>query len=570
MRLTLQAAAGLLFVCLFAAPLQAAAQSGEVTGVVVDATGGVLPGATVTLRGQPDGQRETQTDARGRFVFTGIAPGTYTVTVRLSGFGTVTQDVAVGAEPVELPPTTLRLGAFDEALLVTATRVEEPLRQVPLSISAVTGADIERRAIGNLTELARWTPGLTVVDQGARGSNVVIARGLHTDALNGSEFAGNNYNNGVATYLGDIPLAVDLRLHDIERVEVLLGPQGTLYGAGTLAGAVRYLPRRPDTERRTFEVRGDLFALAHGGAPGTDAGVTFNLPLVTGRLALRGSIDRYDDPGFIDYDYLLRTPGVSEPEPDLADPAAVEANLRREADANTEETLSARLSLLWEATPEFSALFAYHLQDQEVGARQINHARSFDTGRYVAAHRYLEPNDRRNQLWSLELTWAPRWAEVTTAVGYSRYAQQGQRDQTDLLIQAFGIGGLLPGSFPALERARATNPDVTIADLTSQFRTFSAYTREEGREQRFNWETRLVSTGDGPWHWVGGVFFNNYDSGGTSFELAPGLTEFSGVTPILGGARPASRSSSTPSAARRWWSGRCSGKAHTTSATAGA
>ena len=538
MRLTLQAAAGLLFVCLFAAPLQAAAQSGEVTGVVVDATGGVLPGATVTLRGQPDGQRETQTDARGRFVFTGIAPGTYTVTVRLSGFGTVTQDVAVGAEPVELPPTTLRLGAFDEALLVTATRVEEPLRQVPLSISAVTGADIERRAIGNLTELARWTPGLTVVDQGARGSNVVIARGLHTDALNGSEFAGNNYNNGVATYLGDIPLAVDLRLHDIERVEVLLGPQGTLYGAGTLAGAVRYLPRRPDTERRTFEVRGDLFALAHGGAPGTDAGVTFNLPLVTGRLALRGSIDRYDDPGFIDYDYLLRTPGVSEPEPDLADPAAVEANLRREADANTEETLSARLSLLWEATPEFSALFAYHLQDQEVGARQINHARSFDTGRYVAAHRYLEPNDRRNQLWSLELTWAPRWAEVTTAVGYSRYVQQGQRDQTDLLIQAFGIRGLLPGSFPALERARATNPDVTIADLTSQFRTFSAHTREEGREQRFNWETRLVSTGDGPWHWVGGVFFNNYDSGGTSFELAPGLTEFSGVTPILGG-RPA-------------------------------
>ena len=334
MRLTLQAAAGLLFVCLFAAPLQAAAQSGEVTGVVVDATGGVLPGATVTLRGQPDGQRETQTDARGRFVFTGIAPGTYTVTVRLSGFGPVTLDVTVGAEPVELPPTTLRLGAFDEALVVTATRVEEPLQRVPLSISAVTGADIERRAIGNLTELARWTPGLTVVDQGARGSNVVIARGLHTDALNGSEFAGNNYNNGVATYLGDIPLAVDLRLHDIERVEVLLGPQGTLYGAGTLAGAVRYLPRRPDTERRTFEVRGDLFALAHGGAPGTDAGVTFNLPLVTGRLALRGSIDRYDDPGFIDYDYLLRTPGVSEPEPDLADPAAVEANLRREADAN--------------------------------------------------------------------------------------------------------------------------------------------------------------------------------------------------------------------------------------------
>ncbi len=526
--------------CLTAGQPAAAAQAGEISGTVVDATGGVLPGATVTLRGGPDEQRAVQTDASGRFVFTGLGPGTYAVAVFLTGFGAVTVDgVAVGTDPVELPAITLRVAAFDEAVVVTATRMEEPLGQVPLSISAVTGADIERRAIANLTELARWTPGLTVVDQGARGNNAIIARGLNTDSLNGSEFTGNNYNNGVATYLGDIPLAIDLRLHDIERVEVLLGPQGTLYGAGTLAGAVRYLPRRPDTERRTFEVRGDLFALAHGGAPGSDAGLTFNLPLVTGRLALRGSIDRYADPGFIDYDYVLRTPGVSEPEPDLTDPEAVAANLRSEPDANTEETVSARLSLLWRATPELSALFAYHLQDQQVGGRQVNHAQSFDTGRYVAAHRYLEPNDRKNQLWSLELTWAPRWAELTTAVGYSRYAARGQRDQTDLLIQAFGIGGLLPGTFPALDRARARDPGVTALDLTSRFRSFSAYTREDSREERFNWETRLVSTGDGPWRWVGGVFFNNYDSSGTSFEFAPGLTEFSGITPILGGS-PAS------------------------------
>ena len=519
-----------------AAPAPAAAQTGELAGIVVDATGGVLPGATVTLVGDPVGPRSAQTDAGGRFAFTGLFPGVYTVTVLLSGFGEVRVDgVEVAAAPVELPAVTLRLAAFDEAVVVSATRIEEPLQQVPMSISAVTGADIELRAIDNLTELSRWTPGLTVVDQGARGSNVVIARGLHTDALNGSEAAGNNYNNAVATYLGDIPLAVDLRLHDIERVEVLLGPQGTLYGAGTLAGAVRYLPRRPDTERRTLEVRGDLFGLAHGGAPGGDAGLTFNLPLVTGKLALRGSVDRFASPGFIDYDYLLRTPGVSEPEPNLSDPEAVSANLRSEPDANTEDTLSARVSLLWNATPNLSALFAYHLQDQRVGARQVNHARAFDTGRYVSAHRYLEPNDRRNELLSLELTWATGAVELTSAAGFSRFSEQGQRDQTDLLIQAFGIGGLLPGTYPGLARAQALDPGVTAADLTSGFRTFSAYTREDGREERFNWETRLVSTGEGPWRWVGGVFFNRYDSRGTSFEYAPGLTEFSGITPILSG-----------------------------------
>ena len=97
----------------------------------------------------------------------------------------------------------------------------------------------------------------------------------------------------------------------------------------------------------------------------------------------------------------------------------------------------------------------------------------------------------------------------------------------------------MPGQFPALARAQAIDPEVSVSALTSGFRAFSAYTREDGREERFNWESRLVSTDDGPWQWVGGVFVNNYDSRGTSHEYAPGLTEFSGVTPILGG-RPVS------------------------------
>ena len=301
----------------------------------------------------------------------------------------------------------------------------------------MTGADIERRAIGNLTELSRWTPGLSVVDQGSRGSNVVIVRGLHTDALNGSEAAGNNYNNEVATYLGDIPLAVDLRPHDIERVEVLLGPQGTLY-----------LPRRPDTRRRTLEVRGDLFALAHGGAPGSDAGLTFNLPVVERKLALRGSVDRYADPGFIDYDYLLRTPGVSGPEPDLSDPEAVAANLPLAA--GREYRGHAVRAALPVVEPEAEPVRALRLPTAgPAGGRAAGQPRA------VVRHR------------------APR------------------------------LRAPLPGAERPQERAIESGADLGAGP--SRFRSFSAYTQEDSREERLNWETRLVSTGDGPWRWVGGL-----------------------------------------------------------------
>ena len=324
--------------------------------------------------------------------------------------------------------------------------------------------------------------------------------------MNGSEFTGNNYDNGVATYLGDIPLAVDLRLNDIERVEVLLGPQGTRYGAGTLAGAVRYLPRRPDTEQRTFEVRGDLFALAHGGAAGTDAGLTFNLPLVSRKLALRGSIDRYSDPGFIDYDYLLRTPGVSESEPDLNDPEAVAENLRREADANTEETISARLSLLWEATPNLSALFAYHLQDQQVGARQINHARAV-RHRPPCLRAPLSRTERPQEPTvepGADLGAGRRGTDHRGWLFALRRAGEARPDRpADPGVRHRGAAaGRLPLRWPRPGRSTRGSRS---PNLTPQFRSFATYTREDEREERFNWETRLVSTGEGPWRWVGGV-----------------------------------------------------------------
>ena len=177
----------LVLVLLAVSSAPAGAQSGRIAGGVADATGAVLPGVTVTLFGGPGEPRVSVTDGAGRYVFAGLPEGDYRLGVRLSGFETVTIDgIVVAAGPVEVPVITLPLAGLSDTLVVTATRTEEPLRDVPMSISAFSGTDIERRDLEDVAELAHWTPGLTVVDQGARGRDVLIVRGLHTDSLNGS------------------------------------------------------------------------------------------------------------------------------------------------------------------------------------------------------------------------------------------------------------------------------------------------------------------------------------------------------------------------------------------------
>jgi outer membrane receptor protein involved in Fe transport len=192
---------------------------------------------------------------------------------------------------------------------------------------------------------------------------------LNVRSLDASEFLDNTGGRTVATYLGDVPVYLDFKIKDIERVEVLLGPQGTLYGEGTLGGAVRYIPVAPDLEEVQFDVRGDLYGVAHSKSMGYEAGTVINMPIVPGKLAFRGAFGYVDDPGFIDYPYLVQTPGVSDPEPDFGNSAAVSANLRREQDADWEHTSAGRLALLWDVSDSTSATFTYWFQDQQVGGR---------------------------------------------------------------------------------------------------------------------------------------------------------------------------------------------------------
>lgn len=391
--------------------------------------------------------------------------------------------------------------SVQETVVVTATRRAESIQDIPLNIAAVGGDQIEQQGFGDISELASYVPGLNVSDQGGRDGNRIVVRGLNAEPVQAA-FGQPDGGGTVATYVGEIPLYVDLRLNDLQRVEVLLGPQGTLYGAGTMGGAIRYIPNKPDFDGLTFSARTDIYSYSEGDGISSDTGFTLNVP-VTDRFALRGSVDYLNDDGFIDYPFVVQEVGVSEPDPDFSDPAALAANFNPAEDVNTEETLSGRIAARWQPIDAVDATATYYFQNQENGGRNTSGRRgTLMTGDYESAQRVLEPNERDVELFALEVVADLGFAELTSATGYGEVTENGQRDQTDLLI--------------------------TLEYSYEAFPTFTAFTFEDDKTESFSQEVRLVSTGDERYNWIIGAFYNENIYNGLSSEFTPGFLEFNG------------------------------------------
>jgi outer membrane receptor protein involved in Fe transport len=411
--------------------------------------------------------------------------------------------LAIGAVLAAAVPASSRAqegsGPVFEEIIVTATRRAESIQDIPINIAAFDGEVLDRREIGDLAQLGRNVPGLYVVDQGKRGPNHIVVRGLNLDTITNAEALDNNGGDVVSTYVGDIPLYVDLSLADMDRIEVLLGPQGTLYGAGTLGGAIRYIPRRPDFNTSSMTFRATTFGLAESASTGFRGGFTGNFPL-SDAVALRFTVDKYADPGYIDTPYLVKIPGVSDPQPDLSDPAAVRANLYGDKDVNDENTVSGRVGLRWQPSATVDANFTYYFQNMDVGGRNENHLVSFGTGRYDSATRYPEPITRNNHLAAAEITADLGFAELTSATGYSTYHERGQRDQTDLLI--------------------------TLHYSYEAYPAFSAFTRDIEDWHTLSQEMRLVSKKDSRINWIGGVFYFDQHLSEESREFTPKYDQY--------------------------------------------
>jgi iron complex outermembrane receptor protein len=227
-------------------------------------------------------------------------------------------------------------------IVVTATKRNERLQDVPVSIIAETGIELEHRGATQLQDIINSTPGLNNPGSGGGNSTNLTIRGVTTGTDLGLK------QSTVALLYDDMPIdpvgqgggASNLRVVDIERVEVLRGPQGTLFGSGSLAGAIRYITNKPDLSQfsGSMEITG---AETKTGAPSFSGYAVLNAPIIQNELGIRLVAYDYDDGGWI-------------------------ANLLTgQANSNPTKTDGARLAIAAKPNDQFSANLTLTYQDSK-------------------------------------------------------------------------------------------------------------------------------------------------------------------------------------------------------------
>jgi outer membrane receptor protein involved in Fe transport len=188
-----------------------------------------------------------------------------------------------------------------EEIVVTATRRNTSVLDVPYNISAYSMDQLAQSHVTDLSDFAMMVPGLAYVDPGPRlsgNNNEFILRGVNaagTQGLDVTQFAIPT----VSTYLGETPVFFNVQTFDLQRVEVLRGPQGTLYGTGSLSGTIRFIPNAPEMGKFTANAVADWSKTDHAGQSNYNFAGVVNLP-IGDNVALRVSAGQNRLAGFID------------------------------------------------------------------------------------------------------------------------------------------------------------------------------------------------------------------------------------------------------------------------------
>jgi iron complex outermembrane recepter protein len=365
-----------------------------------------------------------------------------------------------------------------EEITVTAQKRATTLQEVPFSIAALTSEDIRESGATNIVEIARNVPGLYVTDLGPGQSQVAI-RGISAGQVVRDQ-AG--VKESVAIYLDESPISValftpDLDLYDLDRIEVLRGPQGTLFGAGSTSGTVRYITAQP--KLGDFGASVDLTVdTVTDGEVGNSLRGAVNIPIGE-NAAMRAVGYRNDLPGFIDSVY-----------PDRA---------TRE-DVNGGTQTGGRLAFRFEPSDNVVITPRIVYQKLETDGYPRIDVYNILGNTYTTTETQVDPGERGQVTQFREgLTDEFTMGDLKLEFGFGNVGLTSVTSYIDRNVEVVRDASQLTGSVTidlggTADDARLNSPLVDATDL-----------------QVFSQELRLGSSGEGPFQWVGGAFYQQID-----------------------------------------------------------
>lgn len=413
-------------------------------------------------------------------------------------------------------------GATLEEVVVTATRRETSVIDVPYNISAMSGAELGDRGVTTLSDLMQQVPGLSFTDAGAKYSRstgqMIIIRGINATGA-GSLPAAAIGQLPVATYFGETPLFAHLPMIDIDHIEVLRGPQGTLFGAGSLSGAVRFIPNAPVLDKFSGEVTGSVAEVAHSSGHDTSLTGVLNVP-VGDMMAFRLTAGHTIQAGYIDGIglYKRENSGIFAPvvqQNGLNSPPV----LAPAQDINWEVDNNARIALLLQPSSRVKVSLAYNWLESRGGDSSednptwpggplVSYATPPSGVTVPAAQPYqeirsaLQPWEQRTQVGSADVDVDFGFATLSSNTSYTKLdawnITDGTFQQDGLPYAAYYAGS---PRFPAFLNIYSF-PDI---------------------EQAFSEELRLVSSKGEHFDWLGGLFYSRHDVATRWDDYAPNI-----------------------------------------------
>jgi iron complex outermembrane recepter protein len=409
-----------------------------------------------------------------------------------------------------------------EEIVVTATRREERLQDVPVSVIAFSQEKLDAQGLKNIDDLSRLSPGLNFQRNG------MSSAGNYNDAGSDINIRGVDSTAGTSTtgiYVDDTPIqtrhlgfgAINAfpALFDLDRVEVLRGPQGTLFGAGAEGGVVRFLAPDPVLNKSSGYARADA-AVTDGGAPSWEGGVAVGAPIIDDVLAFRVSISYRRDGGWVDRSsYTLSNPLAQLPIPTFTGVTQPNSNFL--------ETQTARLAVKWQVTDKLEIMPSIYYQRQQINDTAAYWLSLSNAGNNVFrnGNAGTNPSNDPFTLSAIRLKWDLGFASLFSNTSYYNRNQRATSDYTQYLRATWSSFGavLADGVTPA-------SPNGYQLPNTYAQPGDNGYAQFRDDQRNFYQELRLSSNDtNARILWTGGLYYSQLSENVIEFIIDPTINQ---------------------------------------------